>query len=126
MHQDAIGLRRAAPLLSWIGPRRFTLSETNQLRQATRFAAAPLAVFAVRDTLTATVEAYLGRRSAARLLAAPLRRGIPRPSRQRCWLPICAALRPYPIAIPRPRSSRLSIPGSIASPARFTSLAARC
>ena len=76
VHQDAIGPRRDGPSLSWIGPRRFTLSETNQLRQAARFAAAPLAVLAARATLTATVEAYLGRRSSARVLAAPLRRGI--------------------------------------------------
>jgi adenylate cyclase len=76
VHQDTIGPRRDGAWLSWIGPRQFTLSETNQLRQAARFAATPLAVFAARATLTATVEAYLGRRSAARVLAAPLRRGI--------------------------------------------------
>jgi class 3 adenylate cyclase len=45
------------------------------LRQAARFAAAPLAALAARATLSAVVEAYLGRRSAARVLAAPLRRG---------------------------------------------------
>src|SRR6185437_12365260 len=39
------------------------------------FAAAPLAALAARATLSAVVEAYLGRRSAARVLAAPLRRG---------------------------------------------------
>jgi adenylate cyclase len=46
------------------------------LRQAARFAAAPLAVLASRATLMAALEAYLGRRSAARVLAAPLRRNI--------------------------------------------------
>jgi class 3 adenylate cyclase len=76
VHEDAIGPRRDAPLLSWIGPRQFMPSEINELRQAARFAAAPLAVLAGRATLTATLEAYLGRRSAARVLAAPLRRGI--------------------------------------------------
>jgi class 3 adenylate cyclase len=76
VHEDAIGPRRDGPSLSWIGPRPFTLSEINELRQAARFAAAPLAVVAARATLTATLEAYLGRRSAARVLAAPLRRGI--------------------------------------------------
>src|ERR1700747_3732602 len=75
VHQDTLGPRRDGPWLSWIGPRQFTLSDTNQLSQAARFAATPLAVFAARATLTATVEAYLGRRSAARVLAAPLRRG---------------------------------------------------
>src|SRR6516225_1705410 len=76
VHQDMIGPSRDGPLLGWIGPRRFTLSESDQLRQAARFASAPLAVVAARATLTATLEAYLGRRSAARVRAAPLRRGI--------------------------------------------------
>ena len=76
VHQDAIGPGRDGTLLSWIGSRQFTLSETNELRQAARFGAAPLAVLAARATLTATLGAYLGRRSAARVLAAPLRRGI--------------------------------------------------
>ncbi len=75
VHEDAIGPRRDGPLLGWIGPRPFTPGETDQLRQAARFAAAPLAVLAARATLTATLEAYLGRRSAARVLASPLRRG---------------------------------------------------
>jgi adenylate cyclase len=76
VHEDAIGPGDGGPLLTWIGPRPFTPSETNELQQAARFAAAPLAVLAARATLTATVEAYLGRRSAARVLAAPLRRDI--------------------------------------------------
>ncbi len=44
--------------------------------EAARFVAAPLAVLAARATLTAALEAYLGRRSAARVLSAPLRRDI--------------------------------------------------
>jgi adenylate cyclase len=76
VHEDAIGQQRDAPSLSWIGPRPFTLGEIDRLRQAARFAAAPLAVLAARATLTAILEAYLGRRSAARVLAAPLRRDI--------------------------------------------------
>jgi adenylate cyclase len=76
VHEDIVGSRPDGPSLSWIGPRRFTLDETNELRQAARFAAAPLAALAGRATLTATLEAYLGRRSAARVLAAPLRRDI--------------------------------------------------
>ena len=75
-HEDAIGPRHDGPLLTWIGPRPFTSSETNELHQAARFAAAPLAVLAARATLTAALEAYLGKRSAARVLAAPLRRDI--------------------------------------------------
>jgi class 3 adenylate cyclase len=76
VHEDAIGTRRDGPLLAWIGPRPFTPSEIAELRQAARFTAAPLAVLAARATLSATLEAYLGRRSAARVRAAPLRRDI--------------------------------------------------
>jgi adenylate cyclase len=76
LHEDPIGTRRDGPLLGWIGPRPFTPSEIAELRQAARFAAAPLAVLAARATLSATLEAYLGRRSAARVRAAPLRRDI--------------------------------------------------
>lgn len=76
MHEDVIGSRPDGPLLGWIGPRPFTHREVEQLRQAARFAAAPLATLAARATLTATLEAYLGRRSAARVLAGPLRRDV--------------------------------------------------
>ena len=76
VHEDTIGRKNDGPLLSWIGPRAFTPSEIDNLRQAARFAAAPLAALTARATLTAALEAYLGRRSAARVLAAPLRRDI--------------------------------------------------
>src|SRR5271169_6386625 len=76
VHEEAVGPRPGGPSLSWIGPRPFTPDETNRLRQAARFAAAPLAALTARATLTAALEAYLGRRSAARVLAAPLRRGV--------------------------------------------------
>src|SRR5262249_9496250 len=71
-----IGLKAEGPSRAWIGPRSLTPEEIDQLRQAARFAAAPLAVLAAHATLTAALEAYLGRRSAARVLAAPLRRNI--------------------------------------------------
>jgi adenylate cyclase len=76
VHADIVGPRPDGPSLSWIGPRPFTPDEADELRQAARFAAAPLAVLAARATLTATLDAYLGRRSAARVLAAPLRRDV--------------------------------------------------
>ena len=76
VHEDAIGRRRDGPQVAWIGPRPFTVSETSELQAAARFAAAPLAALAARGTLAAALEAYLGRRSAARVLAAPLRRDI--------------------------------------------------
>ncbi|WP_174247447.1 adenylate/guanylate cyclase domain-containing protein [Methylocapsa sp. S129] len=76
VHEDIVGPGPDGPSLNWIGRRPFTPGEANALRQAARFAAAPLAALAARATLTATLEAYLGRRSAARVLAAPLRRDV--------------------------------------------------
>jgi adenylate cyclase len=76
VHEDTVGSRPDGPSLGWIGPRPFTQEEADALRQAARFAAAPLATLTARATLTATLEAYLGRRSAARVLAGPLRRDI--------------------------------------------------
>ena len=76
VHEDSVGLRPGGPSLGWIGPRPFTSQEVERLREAARFAAAPLAVLTARATLTAALEAYLGRRSAARVLAAPLRRDV--------------------------------------------------
>jgi adenylate cyclase len=75
VHEDTIGPRPDGPSLAFVAPRAFTADETDQLRQAARFAAAPLAALAARATLSAALEAYLGRRSAARVLAGPLRRG---------------------------------------------------
>ena len=71
VHEDVVG--RDGPLLGWIGPRPFTADDIEQLRQAARFAATPLATLAARATLRATLEAYLG---AERVLAAPLRRAL--------------------------------------------------
>jgi hypothetical protein len=76
VHEDTIGPKPDGPSLAWIGSRPFSPDEIDHLRQAARFAAAPMAVLAVRATLMAALEAYLGRRSAARVLAAPLRRNI--------------------------------------------------
>jgi class 3 adenylate cyclase len=46
------------------------------LREAARFAAAPLAALATQSTLKALLEAYLGRRSAAQVLAGRLGRNM--------------------------------------------------
>lgn len=73
-HEDTVGAGESPPGLGWIGPRRFTSAEADRLREAARFAAAPLAALSARATLSAALEAYLGRRSAARVLAGPLRR----------------------------------------------------
>jgi class 3 adenylate cyclase len=68
-------LGRDSPMLGWAGTRPFSPAETGRLRQAARFAAAPLAALAARAALAALLEAYLGRRSAARVQAGALRRG---------------------------------------------------
>jgi class 3 adenylate cyclase len=65
-----------APVFGWIGAKPFTDAETAQLRQVARFASAPLAALSARATLNAALQAYLGKRSAARVLSAPLRRNI--------------------------------------------------
>ncbi len=75
VHEDIVG-RQDGPQLGWIGSRPFRTDEIGQLRQAARFAATPLAVLAARATLRATLDAYLGKRSAERVLAAPLRRDL--------------------------------------------------
>jgi class 3 adenylate cyclase len=76
VQEDAAGAGADAPHLGWIGPRPFTQAETAQLREVARFATAPLAALAARATMVAVLEAYLGRRSAARVMAAPLRRDV--------------------------------------------------
>jgi adenylate cyclase len=76
VQEDLVGPGPDAPILGWIGPHSFTDAEISRLREASRFAAAPLAALSARATLMATLEAYLGRRSAARVLAGPLRRDV--------------------------------------------------
>jgi class 3 adenylate cyclase len=76
VHEDTVGPGTDGPALAWIGPRPFAPDDADRLREAARFAAAPLAALTARATMTAALEAYLGRRSAARVMAAPLRRDI--------------------------------------------------
>ena len=72
---DVIGAAPDSPVLGWAGTRPFTSNESLRLREVARFAAAPLAALASRAALAALLEAYLGRRSAARVQAGALRRG---------------------------------------------------
>ena len=74
-HEDAVGQGPDGPALNWIGPRPFTAKEAGRLSEAARFAHAPLAALTARATLSAVLEAYLGRRTARRVLNGPLRRG---------------------------------------------------
>lgn len=73
--EDRIGTASDKPVLAWAGTRGFDDAETGRLRQAARFAAAPLAALSERAALSALLEAYLGRRSAARVQAGALTRG---------------------------------------------------
>jgi adenylate cyclase len=75
VHEDTIGPRLDSPVLGWAWTRPFGPAEAGRLRQIARFAAAPLAALAARAALAALLEAYLGRRSAARVQAGALRRG---------------------------------------------------
>src|SRR5437588_321821 len=63
-----------SPVLGWAVLQPLTEPQSALLHQAARFSAAPLAVLATRSTLAALLEAYLGRRSAAQVLAGRLRR----------------------------------------------------
>jgi adenylate cyclase len=72
MREDMVG---PDSVLGWAGTRPFSSAEADRLQQVARFAAAPLAALAARAALTTLLEAYLGRRSAARVQAGALRRG---------------------------------------------------
>src|SRR5467141_1449791 len=74
VQNDVGGPMSDGPVLGWSILRPLTEQESALLHQAARFAAAPLAVLATRSTLAALLEAYLGRRSAAQVLAGRLRR----------------------------------------------------
>ena len=81
-----------SPVLGWAGARVFGAAETDQLLRAARFAAAPLNALAARSALATLLEAYLGRRSAARVQAGALRRGAGETIRAAL---LCADLRDF-------------------------------
>ena len=64
------------PVLAWALSRALAESESALLRETARFAGAPLAGLSTRATLSALLEAYLGRRGAAQVLAGRSRRAI--------------------------------------------------
>src|SRR5262252_7904086 len=71
-HEEAVG---ADSVLGWAGTRPFDSAEADRPQQVARFAVAPLATLAARAALSALLEAYLGRRSAARVQTGALGRG---------------------------------------------------
>jgi Adenylate and Guanylate cyclase catalytic domain len=73
--EDAVGRAPDSLGLGWAGTRPFGQAEAGRLRQVARFVAAPLAALAARAALAALLEAYLGRRSAARVQAGAAQRG---------------------------------------------------
>jgi adenylate cyclase len=81
VQEDVVGLGAhsvslGGPLLAWALSRPLGDGEATLLRQAARFAAAPLAGLSWRATLAALLEAYVGRRGAAQVLAGRSRREI--------------------------------------------------
>ncbi|MBB3382059.1 MULTISPECIES: adenylate/guanylate cyclase domain-containing protein [unclassified Rhizobium] len=72
--EETIGIAPGNSVLAWASIRPFSTSEAENLREIARFAAAPLAGLAARATLSTLLEAYLGRRSAARVQAGALSR----------------------------------------------------
>lgn len=92
VQEDTVASALDNPVLGWAGARPFAPSEAGRLRQAARFAAAPLAALGARAALTALLEAYLGRRSAARVQAGTLCRGTGETIRAAL---LCADLRDF-------------------------------
>jgi class 3 adenylate cyclase len=75
VHEDVLGSVPQGPVLGWAGTRPFDPDEAGRLRRVGRFAGASVAALAARAALSALLEAYLGRRSAARVEAGASRRG---------------------------------------------------
>ena len=74
VHEDVVGGAADGTVLGWAANRPFDEAELDLLRRVARFAAAPLAALAARSTISVLLETYLGRRSAAQVLAGRLRR----------------------------------------------------
>src|SRR5438270_35245 len=87
LHRSSAGWR-----WGWAGTRPFGPAEIDRLRQAARFAAAPLAALSARAAMAALLEAYLGRRSAARVQTGAVRRGAGETIRAAL---LCADLRDF-------------------------------
>jgi adenylate cyclase len=72
--ENVAGTTADSPVLAWAASRPLDEPQSALLHQAARFAAAPLASLNARATLAALLEAYLGRRGAAQVLAGRSRR----------------------------------------------------
>ncbi|EPE94925.1 adenylate/guanylate cyclase domain-containing protein [Rhizobium grahamii] len=76
VEENTVGKPPANATLGWAGARQFTDSECLCLRDVARFAAPSVAALSARAGLSALLEAYLGRRSAARVQAGAMTRGV--------------------------------------------------
>ena len=74
VHEETVGRKTPKPWLAFVGPSDFDADTKAELKRVARFASAPLAAIAARTLAVASLETYLGRRSAEQALAAPLRR----------------------------------------------------
>lgn len=73
--EDRVGPAPESPLLGWATTGLLEPFQADRLGQIARFARAPLAALAARAGTAAMLEAYLGRRSAARVQAGAIGRG---------------------------------------------------
>ncbi|MGZ2484189.1 adenylate cyclase [Rhizobium pisi] len=94
--EERIGPSEDGLLLGWAGIANgagvFAADDAARLRDVARFAGAPLAALAAREARAALLEAYLGRRSAARVQAGALARGTGETIRAAL---LCADLRDF-------------------------------
>ncbi|WP_064705448.1 adenylate/guanylate cyclase domain-containing protein [Rhizobium bangladeshense] len=96
--EERIGTSEDSPILGWAaigkgaGADAFAPDEAGRLREVARFAAAPVAALAAREARAALLEAYLGRRSAARVQSGVLARGTGETIRAAL---LCADLRDF-------------------------------
>ncbi|MDR9772655.1 adenylate/guanylate cyclase domain-containing protein [Rhizobium hidalgonense] len=96
--EEKIGPSQDGAMLGWAGIGKgagageFAPGEAVRLKEVARFAAAPLAALAAREARAALLEAYLGRRSAARVQSGALARGTGETIRAAL---LCADLRDF-------------------------------
>ncbi|MBB3543483.1 adenylate/guanylate cyclase domain-containing protein [Rhizobium sp. BK399] len=76
VEESIVGKPPGNATLGWAGARPFADSEGLCLKDVARFAAPSVAALSARAGLTALLEAYLGRRSAARVQAGAMTRGV--------------------------------------------------
>ncbi len=74
IREDVAGSGSDGPVLGWALTRPLSEDQAALLDAVARFASAPLAILAMNATLVALLETYLGRRSAAQVLAGRLHR----------------------------------------------------